>query len=150
MSETLIVALAGIVGAVIGALIAQFSALRRAPAQARLDNAHAGREQQETSSGIIADLRNEIDRLKLRITELDTRILEFERRSVSSSELRQSVIFIGERLDRERREHQVITEKLCSIVEQLLNCFGSPDRIAAIDRKAIEELIMDIRNGVKR
>ena len=69
-------------GTVIGALIAQFANMRRAPAQARLDDANAENVISETASRLIADLRVEIDRKdkehKEEIAGLTTRIAALE------------------------------------------------------------------------
>ncbi|RPI64763.1 MAG: hypothetical protein EHM48_00095 [Planctomycetaceae bacterium] len=154
MSEPVIIAVVGIVGAALGALIAQLPALRRGSSQARLDEAQADHEQHKAAALINKELREEISRLSLKVTSLETRAVEYERRTTlaetrfadaetRSTESRRVVIVLGEKLD----EARATIDKLVILTERLLTCIESPEQAKEIDMPGVKSMIHLMKKG---
>ena len=153
MSEPVIIAVVGIIGAALGALIAQFAAMRRAPALSRLDDAQAEKIQHESAALVNTELRGEIARLGLKVTSLETRAVEYERRTTlaetrfadaetRSTESRRVVIVLGEKLD----EARVTIDKLLILIDHLITIIESPAKAGEVDMPGVKAMM----NGMKR
>jgi uncharacterized coiled-coil protein SlyX len=158
MSEPVILAIVALVSAAISALIVQAASIRRAPAQARLDDANADKAQNEAAALIITTLREEVEHLGKKVAALEQRVVESERRATSAearlaeaearaSESRRVIITLGERLDRERTDNRSTTDQLCILIERLLVCIESPGEATKIDMPGVQAMINNIRSG---
>lgn len=170
MDAAVVAAISAAVGSLLTIAGTQIVNLRKAPAEARLIDAQAVRAQREAAIAdaqadkaqaeanrlLLENLQGEIARLKARIDELEHRLSTSEARSTSAearlaeseargNEFRRAVIAVGERLDRERREFGATIEKLCVIVEHLLECVEHPERAGEVDGQAIQRVIGTIR-----
>jgi len=154
MSEPVIIAVVGIVGAALGALIAQLPALRRGPSQARLDEAQADHAQHESAALVNDELREEIARLGLKITALETRAVEYERRTTlaetrfadaetRSTESRRVVIVLGEKLDDARGT----IDKLLILIDHLITIIESPTKAGEVDMPGVKAMMITMRRG---
>lgn len=140
---------------IFGSAAATFIQSRRLPSEIRLTEAQAEKAQHEASALIIKDLRDEVDRLKARILDFDSRLSKSEARAtnaesrladaeIRASEFRRAVIAIGERLDKERAKSRDVVVNLVGIIEHLLDCVENPDQAASVDRPAIARLTQQI------
>ena len=78
MNQTLVAALIGAAGAILGALTALFIQSRRLPSDIRLTEAQTEKVQHETASSLIKDLTNEVERLKAKVAEFEGRLTKAE------------------------------------------------------------------------
>ena len=158
MNQTLVAALIGAAGAILGALTALFIQSRRLPSDIRLTEAQTEKVQHETASSLIKDLTNEVERLKAKVAEFEGRLTKAEARAteaesrladaeVRANEFRRAVIAIGERLDRERAKSRDMAVTLVGIIEHLLSCIEDPSRAKDVDRPAITRLTKNILDG---
>jgi chromosome segregation ATPase len=158
MSEPVAIVLVGVVGTVLGALVSQFAAMLRAPAQVRLDEANAEKSQHEAAALVNKELRDEIDRLSSKITALEARVVESEKRATSAetriadaesraNESRRVVIVLGEKLDKERAENESTLEKLTILIERLLTCIETPEKSSEIDMPGVKAMIRNMKRG---
>ena len=155
MNPTLVAALVGAAGAIIGALTTLFIQSRRLSSDIRLTEAQTEKTQHEAAGMIITNLSKEVERLKQshtsmeeRLTRAETRATGAEVRLVDSesraAEFRRAVIAIGERLDLEREKSRDMVTRLVGIIDHLLSCIEDPSRSQTIDRPAITSLIQKI------
>lgn len=158
MNPTLVAALIGAAGAIIGALTTLFIQSRRLPSDIRLAEAQAEKTQHEAASLIIKGLTDEVERMKTKVGEFESRLTKAEARAteaesrlanaeVRASEFRRAVIAIGERLDRERAKYRDMATNLVGIIEHLLDCIEHPEQARGIDRPAIARLTQQILDG---
>ena len=158
MSEPVIILVAGIVGTVLGALIAQFAPMRRAPAQARLDDAQAEKVQHESVALVNTELREEIARLGIKVAALEARVVLSEGRATSAevrladaesraNESRRVVIVLGEKMYVERAENASALEKLVILIERLLSCIESPEKVKEIDLPGVRAMIQIMKRS---
>jgi len=143
MSEPLIIAIVGIVGAALGAVIAQVAPWRRVPSEARLAEAKADREQHEAGSLIITNLSKEVERLKAKIDQLEARLGRAETAAANANEFRRAAIVLGEKLDGERAK----ILKLLAVIENLLDFAEGKITTGPIDRIATTRVIQAILDG---
>jgi len=143
MSEPLLIIVAGIVGAALSAIIAQVAPWRRQPSEARLAEAQADKAQHEGGSIVIADLSKEIERLKVKIDQLEARLGRAELAAANANEFRRAAIVLGEKLDGERAK----ILKLLAVVEGLLDFAENKPTAEPVDRAATTRLIQSILDG---
>lgn len=157
MNQTLIEALIGAAGAILGAIAALIVQSRRLPSDIKLAEAQAEKTQHEAASMVIKELRDEIDRFKAKVVEFEIRLTKAEARATESesrladsesraNEFRRAVIALGERLDKERAKYRDMAANLVGIIEHLLDCIEHPEKSKNIDRPAIARLTQAILN----
>lgn len=143
MSEPLLIAIVGIIGAALGAVIAQIAPWKRGPSEERLAEAKADREQHEAGSLVIANLSKEVERLKTRIGELEARLTKAELAAANANEFRRAAITLGEKLSDERAK----ILKLMAVIENLLDFAEGKSTTGPIDRIATTRVIQAILDG---
>lgn len=143
MNPTITTALIGAVCAIAGALASFWIQSRRLPSDIRLTDAQAEKAQHEAATLVIDNLSREVDRLKLKLAELETRLTKAESKAASADEFRRAVIALGERLDRERAKSRDMVGKLVGVIERLLSCIENPEH-ERIDRAEIAKFLSDI------
>ena len=157
MNATVLVALIGAAGAIIGALATLFIQSRRLPSDIRLTEAQVEKTQHEAAALVIKELTDEVTRLKTKIADFEGRLTKAEARAteaeerladaeVRAHEFRRAVIAIGEGRDRDRAKARDMAMTLVGIIDHLLSCIEDPSRAEKIDRPAIARLTQAILN----
>ena len=144
MSEPLLIAIVGIIGAALGAVIAQIAPWKRGPSEERLAEAKADREQHEAGSLVILNLIAEVARMKDEIRELKSEITKLKILAENANEYRRANHILGDKLDKERAKHP----KFMAIIENLLDFAEGKTAAGPIDRISITRLIQAILDGV--
>lgn len=154
MNPTIVTALIGAAGIIVGYLANFLIQSRRLPSDIKLTEAQAEKTQHETAALLIRGLTDEVARLRTKIAEFETRLAKAEARAteaeerladaeVRAHEFRRAVIRIGEGRDQDREKARAMVTKLVGVIEHLLACIEQPnDKI--IDRVAITQLISEI------
>jgi len=155
MNPTLVAALIGAAGAILGALTTLFVQSRRLPSDIRLTEAQTEKTQHETSALVIKNLMDEVSRFKAKVAEFEERLTKAEARAANSesrladaesraTEFRRAVIAIGEGRDQDRLKARSMVTMLVGVIEHLLSCFEHPEVPQDFDRAAIAALISEI------